>query len=613
MAISAVANKSVLIGGSVLLALALATGGGIYYVSNNKQEISAADYQELSKRDNAKKVSISGTIEAQSSVALTTNLAAPVNKVSVKVGDRVQVDQILARMDTSQIERQLATAQAQQAAQDAASISQIQAAQRQYDQLVGLNNDGLNGEISAAQAALRQADAQYQRAQAEYDFQRSQVDRGNDPSIIGQTAAVEAARDQVLNSALEAARTSTTIFYRAEDQARDTADLAALNTKLAQLISQRGLATDPTEIARLDADIASTQALVKALQEKLKRYPENYVGAGLTTASNAAGLLASLRNLNDAQNLLNNTLGGVDLKLQNAQRELALAFDAKKDAATNVIAAQRSVDNQVQNQQAAIDDAMRSARASRAANGASNQQLQVDIASAEVRSPISGIITRVDAKEGTPATGPLMMVADDRRLIIHSTIKEIDISKVKVGQEVDFTTTATENKKFEGRVSFISPAASTDGSTAMNPQAAGSGQTSSSKPTFPIEIEVIGDRDGLLLGSSVKAKIITEKASDNPLVSKDSVFKGPDGNFVLVVAKEDGTDIIRKRRIDLGKELDFDYEVTGGEVKTGDRILGDYQRFITDVDDEVEVAEDPAAAPSTTAQSGDDVAVEKVN
>ncbi|MDO4760787.1 MAG: HlyD family efflux transporter periplasmic adaptor subunit [Corynebacterium sp.] len=590
-------KKTALIG-VALLALLAAAGGGVYVMtSNNKELITSADYRVLDTRDNAQRVSVSGQVEAFKTVALTTRLPGPVQTIDVRVGDRVQAEQVVANIDVSALERELANKRAQQTANDATALSQIENAERAYNQNKAMVDEGLNPEINGAVAALRQAEANYEKLNAEFEFARTQHARGNDPTIIAQHAAVQAAREQMLLAAVDAARTGANAAFTSQQQQRDVQALHDANTALSALEQQRAAASDEEEIRRLDSEIAAMKAQVSQLETVVAKYPQAYTEAGLGAVGNAAGLSAAQRTLQDSQRTLDHTLGATDQKLAATQKDVALAFEAKKDAATSLETARRSVDNQLKNQQAAVDDAVRSARAARVAAGAGDSQLQVDIASSQVRTPTEGVVTRVDAKEGAPAAGALLTVADDRRLIVRSTVKELDVSKVEVGQKVEFTTAGTGDKKFTGKVSFVSPAAAPP--ELLNPAlAAGANQSSATTPkaTFPIEIEVEGDREGLRLGATAKARIITKPASTNMLVAKGAVFEGKNKNekFVLVVAEHEGKTKIVKRKITVGHESEFDFEVTGGDAKKGDKVLTDYKRFLGKIDEEVEVESTPA-------------------
>ena len=97
--------------------------------------------------------------------------------------------------------------------------------------------------------------------------------------------------------------------------------------------------------------------------------------------------------------------------------------------------AERNAQFQMEDNQAAIDNAVRNARAAQASNNAGDNQLKLDIASAQIRAPFDGVVTNVAAKQGSAANGALMTIADDARMIVHANVKEIDVAKIAVGHE----------------------------------------------------------------------------------------------------------------------------------------------------------------------------------
>lgn len=104
-------------------------------------------------------VSETGTIEPLTKVEIKSRVAGQVAQLLVDVGDRVEKGQLLLKLDTTDMERERARAEADRDMMKA-RLSMLQAGARPE-------------EIREAEAQLEQADSAYQRAQAEY--QRSQA------------------------------------------------------------------------------------------------------------------------------------------------------------------------------------------------------------------------------------------------------------------------------------------------------------------------------------------------------------------------------------------------------------------------------------------------------
>ena len=103
----------------------------------------------------------------------------------------------------------------------------------------------------------------------------------------------------------------------------------------------------------------------------------------------------------------------------------------------------------------------------------------------------------------------------------------------------------------------------------------------SSDPTFTVEIEVTGDREGLQLGSSVKAQIITAEEASTLSLPLDAVYTTDAGNKAVVVAvpTDSGGYTLEERSVETGLANDVDVAVTGGDVAEGDMVLTPGEKY----------------------------------
>lgn len=592
---------------------AIAGGLTMFLTGDSGQLITTADYRVLDVRDNAQRVSVSGNVEAHKTLTLATRLTVPVAALDVRVGDRVSADQVVARLDVSELEQELLDKQAQAAANDATAIGQIQNAERNYNQYKELLDSGHNPEINSAQAALRNAEAQYDQLNRDFEFERNLRLQTRDPQITAQDSAVKAAREQAFGAAVDAVRATVNIESALFDENTERNALAQDQAQLQELQEQRANATG--DAARsIDAMIAETQAKIATREQNLARHPRTQADAGLNAADSANRAATATRTLEEAQRNYEVTLEQIDHKLANSQRAVAQAFEAKKEAATSLETANMTANHQLTNHRAAIDDAVRSARATKASAGVGDRKLTMDIASAEVRAPFNGLVTQVIAKQGNPAAGSLLTVADDQRLIIHAEVKEIDVAKIAVGQTAEFTTPGTGDKKFKGKVTFVSPAAASEpavpattgaAGAGAGAAAAGGGGTSSGKVVFPVEIEVTGDREGLRLGSTAKTRIIVEEASDKLVVPQTAVFTDGKKQKILIVEDKGGSAVIAEREVTLGKKTEFDVELTSTNVKKGTKVLVEAEKYREQIGNTVDVQKPlpSSSSPTTTSTS----------
>lgn len=556
-----------------------------FFANSSAITLASSDVQVLDKRDNSQRVAVSGNVEPQKSMVLSTRLTGPVNQLNVKVGDRVQADQLVANLDVTDKETELAKSKAQAATNEANSIAEIKGAESRYNRYKELLDNGMNQDINNARAALRTAESAYDEANRNFQLESALRGNGKQQDIAAQQSKIENARQDSMNTNVEAARMGLKAVGTLQDQDTERRSLATEQSNLAELKAQLDGAS-PEQQVQIQAQIKASEERVETLQNSVNKQYRNTIDSGLDAADVTTKLQAADRNLRESQDSYEATLAQADNKLVTDQRNVAKTFEEKKDAATALAVAERNAQFQMEDNQAAIDNAVRNARAAQASNNAGDNQLKLDIASAQIRAPFDGVVTNVAAKQGSAANGALMTIADDARMIVHANVKEIDVAKIAVGQRVEFTTPGTGDKKFQGKVSFVStvaasqetPAAPASGGSAGGSASGGSSGASGSnnKVNFPIEIEVLGNKGTLRLGSTAKARIITREASDKMVIPQSAVYEDQGKKKVLAIAADD---TIVERTVKLGSKTDFDVEVLSGEAKKGDKILVDAAKY----------------------------------
>ena len=136
-----------------------------------------------------------------------------------------------------------------------------------------------------------------------------------------------------------------------------------------------------------------------------------------------------------------------------------------------------------------------------------------------ITSPISGtIITKKykagDKLDSTSGKAALCTIYDLSYLTMDMSVDELDVNKVKVGQEVEISADAVEGKTFTGIVTKVNI----------------SGTTTNGVTAYPVTIKIT-DTDGLLPGMNVSAKIVLKSVKNVLSVPVDAVTRG---NTVIV-------------------------------------------------------------------------------
>lgn len=509
-------NKKALgITAGAIAAVLLAGGGGLYALTSGSSDIqlTATDVTTTAKEDLISSVSATGTVSAEREISLTTSLTGPIQSLDAKVGDRVEAQQLLGRMDTTETERELEAQRTSQEAGKLEAVHQIEDAQLQLRQLQDSLDQGLNPEVNSAQSAVNSAQTEYAEAQRKLDD--ALATKGDRPEIAEARAAVEQARSGVRD---------------AESKSFQSA-LASIGTAAED---PSGINTASAFLSYLDSDEA-----VQDSERQLKESEESY----------------------------GRVLRGIDRELGEQQRATAASYQAVSDAERALQASNLAIEQQIASQSQAVNHAVETAASASASNAKENGPLEYTLSQADLRSPLAGVVTSVSGEAGMPAEGPILTVADDSTLLVKSTVKEGDIARIKVGDEVTFTSPSSPGKEFKGKVTFISP-------TAEQPEVdagagGGSGKPSgSTKPEFPVHIRVDGNREGLRLGSTTKVKIITEKDKNAITVPLSAIYEEGGKKNVLVI--DNGT--IQAREVKVATESDFSAAIASG-LKEGETVI----------------------------------------
>ena len=147
------------------------------------------------------------------------------------------------------------------------------------------------------------------------------------------------------------------------------------------------------------------------------------------------------------------------------------------------------------------------------------QNLQDTMANYTVTSPISGTIIEKDAKVGDAVKSgdTLCVIYDLSYLEMVINVDELQISSLSVGQKVQITADAVQDKNYVGTVTRVSMKGASNGGTT----------------TYPVTIR-IDETDGLRPGMNANAEIVVAEANNALVVPNAAVIRG---GYVLVSKK----------------------------------------------------------------------------
>ena len=196
----------------------------------------------------------------------------------------------------------------------------------------------------------------------------------------------------------------------------------------------------------------------------------------------------------------------VTAKASGKVRNLSLIEgDRVSDGRTILTIESSSVSNQVKKSALSVSDAELSLKG-----------LQDDLDQYSISSPIAGKVIQKTVKAGDKVASQqgstsMAVIADLSALTMTMNIDELDISSVKVGQDVEVTADALENQVFHGVVNKVSVI----------------GTSQNGVTTYPVEV-LLSDVENtdLIPGMNVSATIVLEKKDDVLLIPTTAVKRG---------------------------------------------------------------------------------------
>lgn len=192
--------------------------------------------------------------------------------------------------------------------------------------------------------------------------------------------------------------------------------------------------------------------------------------------------------------------------------------------------------------------------------------LKEQLTDCEITAPCGGVVTAVNSKVGDINTeqSVILTIEDTSALKMVATVQEADVLKLEEGMKATVTADATGDEEMQGtvtRVVRVKGAGSADGTTSDG---------------YSVEISI--DSTELLIGMSTKARVMLQEKSECLAVPYDLIQYDENGDAFVLVAEmsSDGTATAHRKSIEVGEEVDYYTEVTGGELEEGDMLIYDY-------------------------------------
>jgi macrolide-specific efflux system membrane fusion protein len=247
--------------------------------------------------------------------------------------------------------------------------------------------------------------------------------------------------------------------------------------------------------------------------------------------------------LRQAQEAVNQAENALQKQRQSAQYDILQAQAALEQQQAN-LAAKRAGPT-------AAD--LAAAEASVAQAAATAQKAELELATATLTAPVAGTVSALDmttnaqaSSAGSGGKAGTITLVDTSQLRVDVSVSEVDVAKVKMGQEVTLQLDALPNRAVRGTVGGIAP----------------TGTTSSGVVTYGVQIAVDPDQAaGLKPGMSATATIVTASKADALVVPNGAVHSLGQQRTVDVLG-QDGR--VSARPVQVGLVGDQMTEITAG-------------------------------------------------
>jgi len=474
-------------------------------LSSKKNSIPNVNIINLEQKDLSNLINSNGVVDSTTRKDVFSITNSTVEKVNVKIGDKVNKGDILCIINSDELKNQLNQLKISKTTTNLdleSAKKQLQYAKDDYNNaLIRYQNEDYYSikNLQAIIDSVETTEQNYENALDTYNNAKQQIDNKN---------------NELLNSSLLALNQLKNQFEVSSDENKP---------QFQQALDISTLAYNELQNKILNEDyssLASLYSMVVAAENNVIDYNsavENYEKAK--------------QNINEQHK---ENIKMAERALKNSE-DLVKKLESSSPSSTNEIKE----------------------------NYSEIELLNKKIEECTVVAPVSGTITYIGAVEGNVSSGLLFSVENTNLLKINASIKEKDISNVKVGQNVIIKPNTLKSEEYSGKITLIHPKAT------LNLEGIN---------VYTVEIDVISENTNLLLGMNTKISIVAEKSENVFAVPFDVIINEKDKDYIYVAVeqnKDKNKYIAKQIPVEIGFESDYDVEVISNEFTDNMKVISD--------------------------------------
>ena len=460
-------------------------------------------------RDLSSTNSYTGTIEAVDSQSVMSAVSGvKVTEVLVEEGDTVQEGDVIAKLDTSNLDEQISEKEATMNATATSNSLNIQSAQAKYNNLKQNLDDGLD---QSTQNALAQIDSAMQNLVSAQQSYNDEVNLNNaqlSQTILSAIQQMDNAYNNVQSAAL---RTQQSVDSKSHSQ---------------KVASDAGKSYDSFSD---DQQIESNELSEDQAWDQYEQAKTSYEQAKI-----------------------------------NEENQLTKLYDAVITAQNNYLNAIDSYNATVRSTQQTLEEYQRGIQQAEANADSTTSQLQLDnlkdsLSDYEITAPMSGTVTSLNIKVGditqVSSTSTLATITSYDKMKVSLSVSEYDVSNLSKGDKVTVTVDAVD-KDFEGTVSSVSAVGSSSNGIAY----------------FAVEVQFTPDSSVMVGMTADVSQTISEAKDAVTVLSDAIATGADGSSYVLVKGtNEKGKEDYVQRAVSLGSSDGTYTEITSG-LNAGDTV-----------------------------------------
>lgn len=495
----------------------------------NNNDMSMLSTAMVSRGDISNELTSSGTLSPKDTYTITSLVTGEILEANFEEGDQVEEGQILYVIDKSDITKDV----------DSASRN-LETAKTDYEQA---QKDYANAISQLGGGTVKSTQTGYVK---NISIKAGDSVGGGDSTVVGDlyNDSAMTLRVAFLNTDADALSTGQDIVVELSDTGETIPGRVEEKSDLIESINSgtmvkyvKIIVTNPGGLSTSDRAVAYVGDIRSISDNTFEAYQSGQLKVELPLSIKISKVLVSEgQYVTNGTALFTITSDTLTDALNSANKKLVQSQNSLTDAENNVSSMEDTVDKYT------------------------------------ITAPISGQVITKKMKAGdkinnnSNSSNELALIYDLSELTFEMSIDELDISNVKVGQEVKVTADAFENKTFKGHVTNVG----------LN------GTAQNGVTTYPVVV-TLDEMEGLLPGMNVDGVIILEEAKDTLYVPSGALQRG---NVVYV--KDDSLTASETESAVDEKDAGNENSAGGKDKATGDKnnngsFLGDAPEGFTAV------------------------------